>query len=460
MGLNSFELGLRPQDSFEVIQDFHLNSQHLEILNRLFTPLIGTQAIGLYHFMHQFSNDIEQPLTHYVIMNELKENLIDFRNQMDLLEAIDLMKSFVKHDEQQTHFIYQLIQPPSPSQFFNDPMLSVFLYSEVDKKRYQVLKKHFEQTVRDLSQYQQTTRKFTDVFKVPNRILDIDTQNIPKASDYQGLDLSNESFDFDMLKQMLHNHFISNEIVTKDAKSLIVQLATLYGLTADAMKHIILNSITSAQQLSFEEMRKQARSYYLIEHENQLPKLELNKNIKPSDISTQNNEIPDPENDTEQWLQLLEQTSPIDMLASWSESEPTLSQKNMIEELIHREKMNFGVINILLQFVMLKEDMKLPKSYIFEIASNWKKKGITTAKQAYEYALKVNQPKPSYEHKSQSYQGYNRKSKLVSREKTPKWLEERDNPNATDLSKDEKDEQFERDRQAFLEQLNKDWEED
>ena len=41
-----------------------------------------------------------------------------------------------------------------------------------------------------------------------------------------------------------------------------------------------------------------------------------------------------------------------------------------------------------------------------------------------------------------------------------KWLEERDNPNATELSKDEKDEQFEKDRQAFLEQLNKDWEED
>ena len=140
-------------------------------------------------------------------------------------------------------------------------MLSVFLYSEVDKKRYQVLKKHFEQTFRDLTQYQQTTRKFTDVFKVPNRILDIDTQDIPKASEYQGLDLSNESFDFDMLKQMLHNHFISNEIVTKDAKSLIIQLATLYGLTADAMKHIILNSITSAQQLSFEEMRKHCLLY-------------------------------------------------------------------------------------------------------------------------------------------------------------------------------------------------------
>ena len=64
------------------------------------------------------------------------------------------------------------------------------------------------------------------------------------------------------------------------------------------------------------------------------------------------------------------------MLASWSGSEPTQSQKSMIEELMNREKMNFGVINILLQFVMLKEDMKLPKSYIFEIASNWNKKTL------------------------------------------------------------------------------------
>ena len=37
--------------------------------------------------------------------------------------------------------------------------------------------------------------------------------------------------------------------------------------------------------------------------------------------------------------------------------------------------------------------MKLPKSYIFEIASEWKKKDIKTAKQAYNYALQVNQPK-------------------------------------------------------------------
>ena len=45
-----------------------------------------------------------------------------------------------------------------------------------------------------------------------------------------------------------------------------------------------------------------------------------------------------PKPQSDEWFELLEQTSPIDMLASWSESEPTISQKTMVEELIEREK--------------------------------------------------------------------------------------------------------------------------
>lgn len=52
---------------------------------------------------------------------------------MDNLEAIGLIKTFVRHEEKYSHFVYELIQPPTAYQFFNDPMLSVFLFSEVDK---------------------------------------------------------------------------------------------------------------------------------------------------------------------------------------------------------------------------------------------------------------------------------------------------------------------------------------
>lgn len=463
MNLQSYDFGLRPQDQFQVLQRFDMNRTHLDILNRLFTPLIGAEAIGLYHFLHQFSSpEHDYTLTHYVFMNDLKINILEFRQQMDLLEGIGLVKTYVKHTEQYSEFIYELIQPPSAHVFFNDPMLSIFLYSEVDAKRFRALKQYFEKPQIDLSQFKQTTKKFTDVFKVPNTAVTIDTSQIKATNSYQGMDLSNNDFDFEMLRQMLDKHFISREIITQEAKQLITQLAVLYGLTPDAMKHVILNSITSAQQLSFEEMRKQARSYYLIEHDQQMPQLQLkdattNQQEAQSQTSAQSEITSD-----DDWLNLLEETSPIDMLASWSESEPTASQKQLVEELIERQKLSFGVINILLQFVMLKEDMKLPKAYILEIASNWKKKGIKTAKQAYEYAQKVNQPKTQYtDYKSSKSVHYPRQRKLVSKEKTPKWLEERDKPKENqNIQSGEQDQQLEEDRQAFLNKLAKKWEED
>lgn len=45
----------------------------------------------------------------------------------------------------------------------------------------------------------------------------------------------------------------------------------------------------------------------------------------------------------------------------------------MVEELVQREGFNFGVINILLQYVMQKTDNNLPEKYVYSVASTWKK---------------------------------------------------------------------------------------
>src|SRR5699024_11095510 len=119
---------------------------------------------------------------------------------------------------------------------------------------------------------------------------------------------------------LLQNHFISTKIIDSEAKALITQIATLYGLTPEAMKRIILKSITSAQELSFEEMRKHARTYYLIEHEQQLPKLKAKKSNYIDDVSTKKNNIT--EDDSNQWLKQLNETSTIEILDYWSENDP------------------------------------------------------------------------------------------------------------------------------------------
>jgi replication initiation and membrane attachment protein len=458
MGLQSSDFGLRPQDSFNVIRDFSINEQHFDILNRLFTPLVGPNAMGLYYYLEQFvTQKAEIVSTHYVVMSELQINLSEFRTQMDALEAIGLVKSYVHHDSNTSSFVYKLIQPPTAYKFFSDPMLSIFLFTAVGKERYHQLKAHFEATTAlNLSDYQEITRKFTDVFSVPNKQFHNDVSNIKREKSYEGLNLAKVDFDFEALYDLLQSHFISTEIINADAKALITQLATLYGLTPEAMKSVILKSITSAQQLSFEDMRKYARTYYQMEHEQSLPSLQLKQQSRPQ---------PEDNGQTteEDRLEQLNRVSPIEMLTAWKGSEISLDEKKLVEELVEREQLPFGVINILLQFVMLKRDMRLPKKYTLTIAAHWKRKGLKTAQEAEPFAKKINEE----EQQQKSHRSFKQpRANLVSKEMTPKWLLERDSTNNDQQNQPDNettatnDSEHEQERAAFLQHLKERWGDD
>ena len=46
---------------------------------------------------------------------------------MDNLEAIGLIKTFVRHEEKYSHFVYELIQPPTAYQFLMIYVISIFI---------------------------------------------------------------------------------------------------------------------------------------------------------------------------------------------------------------------------------------------------------------------------------------------------------------------------------------------
>ena len=94
-------------------------------------------------------------------------------------------------------------------------MLSIYLYNEVDNRRYKDLKAYFEKNEPDLNAFQQVTRKFTDVFKFHIKIYLLMLQQFQKENHSATIDLDNESFDFDMLRDMLQHHFISGELSLK-----------------------------------------------------------------------------------------------------------------------------------------------------------------------------------------------------------------------------------------------------
>ncbi|WP_229726478.1 replication initiation and membrane attachment family protein, partial [Mammaliicoccus stepanovicii] len=338
--------GIKPSDGFYVKSNYSYTHVHQDILISLYTPLIGTDAIGVYLYLSQFNfHNENDAMNHYTIMNDLKVNLSNFRNSLDLLEGIGLIKTYFKTNESEQTFIYVLKQPASTDQFFNDPLLSVFLYQQIGNARFKALKNRYKDNGVSTKGFNDVTKSFTDVFKTPklSQINPEDDIQVMPQQRNNGLDLSDVGFDFEMLEMLLSNHLISKEILNKKTKQVIIQIATLYGITPVEMKSIILKSITENQTISLADLRKHARSIYQIEHEGNLPSLETKQQSKPNSQMSSDTNI----DSLESWFEMLEVTSPIEMLYSFNETEPTISQKRFIEDIITRERLPFGVMNIL-----------------------------------------------------------------------------------------------------------------
>lgn len=447
---------LNGTDQFTVTSNYI--STHLtdDVLKTLYTPLIGIECVGVYQFLSQFLNDYNQvsnDYTHYIFLSELKMNLSHFEVIRKRLEAIGLLKTYMRIDDENQKFIYKLISPVMPAQFFNDPMLSVFLYQQVGKHRFQMLKSRYFTNQIDYEGFKDVSSKYMDVFgtpKSPDPVIFEYNSEIIKQSDPYGIPVHHQTFDFDMLEALLAPHLITGEQLPKETRDLISQLAALYDIAPTEMRQIILKSLTSNQTISHEDLRKNARDYYKIEHDGALPTLQVQET--KSQTASRDNEQQEPDT-LLNWFEMLDTTSPIEMLTSFSKSEPTLKQKRMIESILEREQLPYGVFNILIQYVLFTKDMKLPQSYIEEVASNWKKQKLKTSKEAYHFVKSMNDKQNARKSTHRNQKQYLPPSK----ELTPKWLTEE-----PVTKQEDKNEHVDLDaeRRKLLEELKRPWEEE
>ncbi|UTI84820.1 hypothetical protein NIT60_11640 [Mammaliicoccus sciuri] len=99
--------GIKPSDGFYVKSNYNYTHVHQDILVSLYTPLIGTDAIGVYLYLSQFNYHHEtEAYNHYTIMNDLRINLSSFRDALDLLEGIGLLKTYFKTNQEVLNHLF------------------------------------------------------------------------------------------------------------------------------------------------------------------------------------------------------------------------------------------------------------------------------------------------------------------------------------------------------------------
>ena len=407
------ELNILPADTFVVVNRTILNENDRKIISMLYQPIIGCIATDLYYTLWADLDKLELlsgEYTHHHLMTSLRIKMDPIIMARKKLEAVGLLKTFLKEGNPNS-YVYELFSPISAVEYFNHPILNVVLYNNVGKKEYENLLKYFKVPKINLSSYKEITSSFDDVFESAPGTL-YDNLNTDLRTNKTGQIKIDSEFDFDLLISSVPNGLISNKTFSREVKDLICNLSYVYNLDAIEMKPSILNSIKENGLIDKNALRKNVRNYYRYENDNKLPSL-----IYKSQPEYLKNPI-GKDDKRAKMIYVFENTSPYNFLKGANKgAKPAERDLNILEGLLTDFKLNPGVVNVLIDYVLKINNKKLTKNFIEEIASQWKWLNIETVDEAMKAAEK--------EYKKSKVVIEDKKYIKQSNEVLPEWFDKK-----------------------------------
>ncbi|MGM9926666.1 MAG: replication initiation and membrane attachment family protein [Bacillus sp. (in: firmicutes)] len=452
-------------DQYRVTTKGMLAEYDRKIIAMLYQPLIGPLSVSLYITLW---SELErnrlwsQGSNHYRLMETMSLSLPEIYQARSNLEGIGLLKVYKKtNDQKETAFLYELMSPLSPEQFFSDGMLSIYLYKKIGKDSFNKLKILFSDESWDMSEFEETTKSFPEVFdSLQKESLYVSNEFQANVQPVQGqsfvgqissapIEGFEERFDFDLFFGGIGKALIPDKVFTKEIQKTIAKLAFIYGINPLAMQKVVMDAFDlDLQELTVEGLRKAAQEWYQFEYNEQLPSLAVR--VQPleerSDITNLNPQ-------EQERIRHLESVSPRELLREYGKgAEPTSSELKIVEEVMFEQKLSPGIMNVLIDFVLLKNDMRFPGNFVKAIASHWRKKDLKTVKEAMDFAR--SELEKEKKRAKQEKSTYTKKKQPVRTEVVPDWLKEQKKQEAvTEESKADAD--FAAQRAALQAKLKK-----
>lgn len=404
----NFNDRLKPNTEFIIYRPTRLCTHHLDVINELYLPLINAEASMVYIYMNESASHYE-PLAvrfHREIMDEFGMALSKFSGELEKLEAIGLIRTFVSNEDHDDLFIYEVLLPLSPEAFFKDPMLSLYLYNTVGPDAYRKKKERliYPAMPENISE---VTRKFTEVFTSGSAEgFSVPQESFRKENHSSGPNMDLDDFDFDVLYTHLKGTKIDRAFFTKEVRMLIVKLSALFSLNAYDVKQILLSSTTQYAGIDKEQLKYEARRYYQKENGSRLPKLR------------KGDEPPENEGGGSSYIDSLENINPLDRLNDIRGFSPSEQDLKLVTDIIAKTALPNGVINLLLEYVYQQKQGDLNYPYTMKIAKDWEQKGIMSAKDAYQSIMDFRQQKKNASQRAAQKYSYRERQG----ERRPSWM--------------------------------------
>ena len=373
---------LLPADTYVVLNKGILNNEDKNNLITLYEPIIGAVATSLYLTLGSDLDKLEiqsNEFTHHHLMCLMKIDLNSIKKSREVLESVGLIKTYFKEGEVSS-YVYELYSPLSAKEFLSHPIFNVVLYNNLGKKEYENIKGLYQKINFDFSEYEDISKSINDTFKSSTIVPEFDVRD----KEYNSVNAKNV-VDFDALISSIPKNILNEKALNKRMKELINNLAFIYNLDTLKMSEIIRNTLNESGYIDAKELRNKTREYYTYMNNGKLPTLVYR---------TQPDYLKTPKGDTSnraKMIYVFENTSPYDFLKNkYKGVPPTPRDLKLLEDLLEDLKLSPAVVNVLIDYVLRKNNNKLNRSYIETIAGQWKRSGIETANEAMLLAGKEN----------------------------------------------------------------------
>lgn len=421
-----------PIDGYEVHLQRSLPIDYLASLTHLYQPLLGIEAISLYHLLLQ-EKEMQQDdtiQTHHTLMNYLNLSLDKIYGARIKLEGIGLLKTFKQEREDKVIYVYQIIPPFRPADFFTDLMLSELLYRQIGRMKFSSLKEmYLNQMIEEsILAEEEVTATFNEVFQTiqPNNI----EQKTPSiAEETEGIPI--KPIDFSLLSQTLKRKMIPvTKVLSERNRRIITQLQQLYNLELFQLEQAINWALTEENELDIEQLHAACEDLFRESKGGIDVKLAM-KQIEEEPV------VQAPKSEMDKSLQRLESISTKQLLDDLSIGDHAGEQDlKMVSEVMIKQGLSTPVMNVLVTYVMHQTNNQLSRPYLEKIASHWSRMKFKTAKEAMNYILHPPEQK--------SKQRKTPNQRQQSQEVIPDWFKERKNQSEQhdeELTEEEKREQ-------------------
>ena len=354
-----------------------LNDNDRKILTLLYQPLCGYGALALYFTLWSKYESIvtyNAKCDHKHLFANMDCTVEEFEKFRDKLEGLGLIKTLVKEGITPT-YCYELYAPLSPESFFKHELLGTLLKQKLDDEDYEKLRALFVVHSNTNSEFYDVTHNFNEVYNLDMN----DTKSLKSVIDDKE-ELAQRkngeikgNFSLEIFLMVLKENKIRKSLINNSFVELMESMATLYRLDEYELCNILIASLEGLgmqERINYDTFKRKCFEYRKV------------MKVSNKDVKALENK----KSGISKKAEMLEELEPFQFLRiKQGNVEPSKQDVKLVEDLSLMSKLNPGVINVLLDYVMLNKQNTLPYNYVMKIASSLVRENITTAIEAMEH---------------------------------------------------------------------------